>query len=156
MAIDVEGLRVAFGKVAVLDGIDLQVAPGMIFALLGANGAGKTTTIRVLSTLLVADGGSARVCGWDVVKDAKQVRRVISLAGQHAAVDEVLTGRENLRMVANICHLANPAARADELLAAFDLKDASDRRVATYSGGMRRRLDLAMTLVAKPRRDLPG
>jgi ABC-2 type transport system ATP-binding protein len=151
-AIVVEGLRKRFGEVVALDGIDFSVPPGTVFGLLGPNGAGKTTAVRVLTTLLVPDGGSATVLGTDVVRGAEEVRRRIGLAGQYAAVDENLTGRENLRLVGRLSHLpmADVRRRSDELLARFDLVDAADRTVRTYSGGMRRRLDLAAALVHRP------
>jgi ABC-2 type transport system ATP-binding protein len=151
-AIVVEGLRKRFGDVVALDGIDLAVPVGTVFGLLGPNGAGKTTAVRVLTTLLAPDAGSASVLGLDVVREADEVRRTIGLAGQYAAVDENLTGRENLRMVGRLAHLAKVELRrrADELLARFDLSDAADRVVRTYSGGMRRRLDLAAALVHRP------
>ena len=151
-AIVVEGLRKRFGEVVALDGIDFAVPPGTVFGLLGPNGAGKTTAVRVLTTLLVPDQGSASVLGVDVVRGAEEVRRQIGLAGQYAAVDENLTGRENLRLVGRLSHL--PAGvvrqRSDDLLARFELADAADRIVRTYSGGMRRRLDLSAALVHRP------
>jgi len=150
--IETEGLVKSFGELDVLTGLDLQVRAGSVFALLGPNGAGKTTTVRILSTLLGADGGIARVCGHDVAAEPARVRRAISLTGQYAAVDEILTGRENLLLMGRLRHLRGQArrARADELLERFDLVEARDRRVSTYSGGMRRRLDLAMSLVSGP------
>ncbi len=151
-AVETAGLRKRYGDVHALRGIDLQVAPGSVFGLLGPNGAGKTTAVRILTTLLLPDEGSARVAGFDVVRDAAKVREQIGLAGQYAAVDENLTGFENLDMVGRLYHLprGRPQARARELLASFDLADAADRLVRTYSGGMRRRLDLAAALVARP------
>ncbi len=149
-AVRVEGLTKSYRDVAVLRGVDLAVPSGTIFALLGANGAGKTTLVRILSTLLNADGGAASVNGFDVATDAAAVRGSISLTGQFAAVDEVLTGRENLVLVGRLRHVAEPAAVAEELLRRFALADAADRRVATYSGGMRRRLDIAMSLIGDP------
>ncbi|NUR93953.1 MAG: ATP-binding cassette domain-containing protein [Kribbellaceae bacterium] len=146
-AIQVQGLQKAYGKQEVLRGVDFDVAPGSIFALLGSNGAGKTTTIRILATLLKADAGTAAVNGFDVATHAADVRRSISLTGQFAAVDEILTGRENLVLVAKLRHLGNPGAIADELLERFSLTEAGARKVATYSGGMRRRLDIAMSLI---------
>ena len=146
-AIHVQGLQKSYGQKPVLRGVDLDVARGSIFALLGSNGAGKTTTIRILSTLLAADAGTAEVNGFDVATQAADVRRSISLTGQFAAVDEILTGRENLVLVAKLRHVPDPGAVADELLRRFALTDAAGRRVATYSGGMRRRLDLAMSLI---------
>ncbi|MEU7932677.1 ATP-binding cassette domain-containing protein [Micromonospora echinofusca] len=141
-----------YGGVAVLDGLTMQVARGSVHALLGPNGAGKTTTVRILATLTAPDGGAARVDGHDVVRDRRRVRRAISLAGQHAALDDQQTGAENLRMMARLAGLAPAAARrrAGDLLERFDLVVAGGRRVATYSGGMRRRLDLAASLVGTP------
>lgn len=149
-AIKTTGLRKSYGERTVLDGFDLTVAPGTIFALLGPNGAGKTTAVRILSTLLTADGGTATVAGYDVATHPAQVRARISLTGQFAAVDDVLTGRENLVLVAELRGLRKPAAIADTSLARFALTDAARRRVATYSGGMRRRLDIAMSLIGDP------
>jgi ABC-2 type transport system ATP-binding protein len=138
--------------VQALRGVDLQVETGSVFGLLGPNGAGKTTAVRVLTTLLSPDAGSARVAGFDVVRDSAEVRRRIGLAGQYAAVDENLTGFENLELVGRLYHLGRGQSRerARELLASFELSDAADRLVRTYSGGMRRRLDLAAALVARP------
>jgi ABC-2 type transport system ATP-binding protein len=151
-AIEAIALEKSYGAVRVLDGVDLRVARGSVFALLGPNGAGKTTTVRILATLLAPDGGRARVAGFDVVRERRAVRRTISLTGQYAAVDEPQTGEENLRMMGRLCGLSRAEARARtrELLARFDLADAGGRRVATYSGGMRRRLDLAASLVGRP------
>jgi ABC-2 type transport system ATP-binding protein len=151
-AVEATGLTKAYGRVRVLDGVDLKVARGTVFALLGPNGAGKTTTVRILSTLTAPDGGRARVAGFDVRRERHRVRRSISLTGQYAALDEPQTGAENLRMMARLTGLSRAAARrrADELLARFDLVEAGGRRVATYSGGMRRRLDLAASLVGSP------
>ena len=149
-AIQVRGLRKSFADVDVLRGVDLLVERGSIYALLGANGAGKTTLVRILSTLLPPDAGTATVCDLDVATRAAQVRGSISLTGQFAAVDEVLTGRENLVLMAQLWHLADPGARADELLEQFSLAEAGGRRVATWSGGMRRRLDIAMSLTGSP------
>ncbi|WP_427892249.1 ABC transporter ATP-binding protein [Kribbella sp. GL6] len=146
-AIQVQGLEKSYGKQEVLRGVDFEVARGSIFALLGSNGAGKTTTIRILATLLKADAGTATVNGFDVAAQANDVRESISLTGQFAAVDEILTGRENLVLVAKLRHLADPGQVADDLLARFSLTEAGARRVATYSGGMRRRLDIAMSLL---------
>jgi ABC-2 type transport system ATP-binding protein len=150
-AIEVRGLEKSFKDLEVLRGVDFEVAPGSIFALLGSNGAGKTTIVRILATLLRPDGGVAGVNGYDVVADPRAVRETISLTGQFAAVDEVLTGRENLTLVASLRHLDDPGAIADDLLRRFSLTDAGSRRVSTYSGGMRRRLDIAMSLIGSPR-----
>jgi ABC-2 type transport system ATP-binding protein len=149
-AIEIVGLTKSYGDHAVLKGVDLSVPSGTIFALLGSNGAGKTTAVRILSTLLKADGGTAAVNGYDVVAEAADVRRSISLTGQFAAVDEILTGRENLVLVAQLRRLADAGRIADDLLARFDLTEAAGRRAATYSGGMRRRLDIAMSLIGSP------
>lgn len=149
-AIRVRGLEKSFKDVHVLRGVDFVVERGSIFALLGPNGAGKTTAIRILSTLLRADAGRAEVNGHDVSTDAVRVRESISLTGQFAAVDEVLTGRENLVLVARLRHLPSPGAIADDLLTRFSLTDAATRPVSTYSGGMRRRLDIAMSLIGDP------
>jgi ABC-2 type transport system ATP-binding protein len=153
MIVQATGLRKAFGSTVVLDGIDLTVAEGTVCALLGPNGAGKTTTIRILSTLTRPDGGRATVAGYDVVREPTKVRGVISLTGQSVAVDDEQTGRENLVMIGRLTHLGRAAARrrAVELLDRFGLTEAMDRRVKVYSGGMRRRLDLAMSLIARPR-----
>ena len=152
LAIEATGLTKAYGTTPVLGGVDLRVAPGSVFSLLGPNGAGKTTMVRILSTLLRADGGQARVAGFDIAAQRHQVRRRISLTGQYAALDGLQTGAENLRMMARLSGLRGVAARrrAGELLARFGLEDAAGRRVATYSGGMRRRLDLAASLVGYP------
>jgi ABC-2 type transport system ATP-binding protein len=153
LAIVASGLRKNYGHTRALDGLDLRVEAGSILGMLGPNGAGKTTAVRVLTTLLHADQGTARVAGFDVVTQAAQVRTQIGLTGQYAALDEYLTGRANLVMVGQLGRLSWRAARqrADELLAVFDLSDAADRSVKTYSGGMRRRLDLAASLVRRPR-----
>jgi ABC-2 type transport system ATP-binding protein len=150
-AIELAGLTKSYGDNAVLEGVDLTVPAGSIYALLGSNGAGKTTAIKILSTLLKADGGRASVDGHDVSDEPGAVRESISLTGQFAAVDDVLTGRENLVLVAHLRHLPDPGGIADALLARFDLTEARGRRTATYSGGMRRRLDIAMSLVGNPR-----
>jgi ABC-2 type transport system ATP-binding protein len=149
-AIDVRGLEKSFKDLHVLRGVEFDVRKGSIFALLGSNGAGKTTVIRILSTLLKADSGNAAVNGFDVAADPAKVRESISLTGQFAAVDEILTGRENLVLVAKLRHLQDAGRIADDLLARFSLTDAGARRVATYSGGMRRRLDIAMSLIGDP------
>ena len=152
LAIEANGLAKSYRDVRVLTGVDLRVPDGSVFALLGPNGAGKTTMVRILSTLTRADDGRARVAGFDVVRDRHEVRRRISLTGQFAALDEAQTGAENLRMMGRLSRLPRPAARqrADELLEQFDLTAAGRRRVGTYSGGMRRRLDLAASLVGRP------
>ncbi len=148
--IQVLGLTKSFKDLEVLRGVDFEVERGSIFALLGSNGAGKTTVVKVLSTLLRADTGTVRVNGFDVAAQATDVRESISLTGQFAAVDDILTGRENLVLVAKLRHLQHPGTIADDLLARFALTDAGGRRVATYSGGMRRRLDIAMSLIGNP------
>jgi ABC-2 type transport system ATP-binding protein len=152
LAVETSGLKKSFGTVGVLAGIDLNVAHGSVFSLLGPNGAGKTTTVRILATLTRADGGTARVAGYDIARDRRQVRRRISLAGQYAAVDDLQTGAENLRMMARLSGLRGPRVRrrAAELLDQFGLADAAGRKAGTYSGGMRRRLDLAASLVGHP------
>src|SRR5262245_20396839 len=152
IAIEARGLQKSYGEVKALCGVDLGVDAGTVYGLLGPNGAGKTTTVRILTTLLPPDEGTARVAGIDVLADPRGVRQRIGLAGQYAAVDENLTGFENLDMVGRLYHLGRRQARerARELLADFDLSDAGDRMVKTYSGGMRRRLDLAAALVARP------
>lgn len=149
-AIEVKGLRKSFKDTEVLKGVDFEVEKGSIFALLGSNGAGKTTTVKILTTLLKQDSGTATVNGIDVAERANDVRQSISLTGQFAAVDEILSGRENLILIARLRHLQNPGQVADDLLKRFGLTEAADRRVSTYSGGMRRRLDIAMSLVGKP------
>jgi ABC-2 type transport system ATP-binding protein len=149
-AIRVTGLQKSYGELQVLNGVDFTVASGSIFALLGSNGAGKTTVVRILTTLLKPDGGTASVGGFDVLAEPARVRGSISLTGQFAAVDEILTGRENLVMVAKLRRVKNPGQVADDLLERFGLTDAAGRRVSTYSGGMRRRLDIAMSLIGDP------
>jgi ABC-2 type transport system ATP-binding protein len=149
-AIHVLGLTKSYKDLHVLRGVDFDVARGSIFALLGSNGAGKTTIVKILATLLRADAGTASVNGFEVAARAAQVRQSISLTGQFAAVDEILTGRENLVLIARLRHLLNPGAIADDLLKRFALSDAATRRVSTYSGGMRRRLDIAMSLIGDP------
>lgn len=151
-AISAQGIQKSYGELHVLNGIDLKVERGTILALLGPNGAGKTTMVKILSTLLKADGGDATIEGYDVFKQADDVRSVIGLTGQYAAVDEYLTGRENLRMMGRLYHLskADSLRRTEELLQRFDLTAAADRQAKTYSGGMSRRLDLAASLIASP------
>jgi ABC-2 type transport system ATP-binding protein len=151
-AISTSGLRKSYGKTLVLDGIDLTVEAGTIFALLGPNGAGKSTMVNILSTLISADGGSASVAGFDIARDPAAVRAVIGVTGQFSAVDDLLTGRENLVLMADLNHLGRAAGRrrVDELVERFDLAEASNKPASTLSGGMRRRLDLAMTLVGRP------
>ncbi|MCS3427323.1 ABC transporter ATP-binding protein [Leucobacter aridicollis] len=149
-AIRVAGITKAFGELAVLRGVDFEVRPGSIFALLGSNGAGKTTLVRILATLTATDAGSATVAGHNVAEAPAEVRQAISLTGQFAAVDEILTGRENLVLVARLRHLDHPAEIADAMLDRFSLTEAGDRRAGTYSGGMRRRLDIAMSLIGSP------
>jgi ABC-2 type transport system ATP-binding protein len=151
-AIAVSGLRKAFGDKTVLDGIDLDVPAGTVFSLLGPNGAGKTTTVNVLTTLMKADAGTVRVAGHDVATETKTVRAVVGVTGQFAAVDELLTGQENLQLMADLKRMGSGEGRrvVTELLERFDLTDSAQKLVSTYSGGMRRKLDLAMTLVGKP------
>ncbi|MDN4523928.1 ABC transporter ATP-binding protein [Fictibacillus fluitans] len=149
-SIQVKGLQKSYKNLHVVKGVDFEVEKGSIFALLGSNGAGKTTIVRILSTLLKPDSGSASVNSYDVVSDPENVRGSISLTGQFAAVDEILTGRENLIMIARLHHLKQPRQVADDLLQRFGLSEAADRRASTYSGGMRRRLDIAMSLIGKP------
>jgi ABC-2 type transport system ATP-binding protein len=152
-AVAVRGLRKSFGRQVVLDGIDLEVAEGTVFALLGPNGSGKTTTVRILSTLLAADGGTVRVAGHDPATEPGLVRAAIGVTGQFSAVDDLLTGQENLILMADLHHLGRAGGRrlAADLLERFELTGAAGKMAATYSGGMRRRLDLAMTLVGEPR-----
>ena len=152
-AIHATGLRKSYGQQLVLDGIDLEVAEGTVFALLGPNGAGKTTAVRILSTLIPADGGEVWVAGHDVAREPDAVRAVIGVTGQFSAVDKLFTGEENLQLMADLRHLekAEGRQRVDELLQRFDLVEAARKPVATYSGGMTRRLDLAMTLIGQPR-----
>ncbi len=149
-SIQVKGLQKSYKKLQVLKNVDFQVEKGSIFALLGSNGAGKTTIVKILSTLLKQDGGTAVVNGFDVTLMPDNVRQSISLTGQFAAVDEILTGRENLIMIAKLRHLTDPRLVAEDLLKRFDLSKAADRRVSTYSGGMRRKLDIAMSLIGNP------
>jgi len=151
-SISVEGINKRFGNVQALDNINLMIDQGTVFALLGPNGSGKTTLVRILTTLLRPDSGSAHIAGFNVIREAQSVRSVIGLAGQYPAVEEILTGKENLEMIGQLYHLGNveAKARATELLQKFELSDAENRKVKTYSGGMRRRLDLAAALVASP------
>jgi ABC-2 type transport system ATP-binding protein len=149
-AIRVRGMEKSYRALHVLRGVDFEVAPGSVFALLGSNGAGKTTMVKILSTLLKPDAGTATIHGFDVATDLLRVRESISLTGQFAAVDEILSGRENLVLIARLRHLSDPGQVADDLLARFGLADAASRKVSTYSGGMRRRLDIAMSLIGKP------
>jgi len=149
-AIQIKGLQKSYRKLNVLKGVDLAVEKGTIFALLGSNGAGKTTLIKILSTLLSADAGTATVAGADVATQPDRVRRAISLTGQFTAVDDVLTGRENLILIAKLRHLPEPQRIADDLLTRFNLAEAANRKAGTYSGGMRRRLDIAMSLIGHP------
>ncbi|HUC15043.1 MAG TPA: ATP-binding cassette domain-containing protein [Acidimicrobiales bacterium] len=149
-AIEVKGIRKSFGDNVVLDGIDFTVEQGSVFSLLGPNGAGKTTVINILTTLLCADSGMATVNGFDVAKQGDRVRGSISLTGQFAAVDNLLTGRENLLLIGDLRHCSNPARTAQMLLEQFGLTDAADRRTLTYSGGMRRKLDIALGLIGDP------
>jgi ABC-2 type transport system ATP-binding protein len=150
VVISTKGLKKAFNQTSVLKGVDLEVGRGEIFALLGSNGAGKTTMVNILSTLLKPDGGSASVCGFDTQRQPERVREQISLTGQFAAVDGMLTGRENLVLIAELRAVPNPTQIADSLLGQFGLNDAANKRVDTYSGGMTRRLDIAMSLVGTP------
>jgi len=151
-SISAQGISKRFGKVRALNNINLAVEPGTVFALLGPNGSGKTTLVRIFTTLLKPDSGTAHVAGYDVIREAHSVRGLLGLAGQYPAVEEILTGRENLEMIGKLYHLGKQKAkaRASELLETFELSDAANRKVKTYSGGMRRRLDLAATLVARP------
>ncbi|TCM91106.1 ABC-2 type transport system ATP-binding protein [Paenibacillus sp. BK033] len=150
-SIQVKGLRKAYKQLEVLKGVDFEVEQGSIFALLGSNGAGKTTVVKILTTLLAPDGGTAAINGFDVSSQQNEVRQAISLTGQFAAVDEILTGRENLIMIAKLRYLKNPRQVAEDMLKRFGLTEAADRRASTYSGGMRRRLDIALSLVGKPK-----
>jgi ABC-2 type transport system ATP-binding protein len=149
-AVRVQGLEKSYKELYVLRGVDFDIARGSIFALLGSNGAGKTTIVRILSTLLKADAGTASINGFDVATQASDVRESFSLTGQFAAVDEILSGRENLVLIARLRHLKDPGKIADGLLERFGLTDAGGRKVSTYSGGMRRRLDIAMSLIGNP------
>jgi ABC-2 type transport system ATP-binding protein len=150
LSIQSKGLQKSYKQLHVLKGVDFEVEKGSIFALLGSNGAGKTTIVKILTTLLKQDSGTATVNGFDVTSKSDDVRQSLSLTGQFAAVDEILTGRENLIMIARLRHLHDPRQVADDLLKRFGLIEAADRRVSTYSGGMRRRLDIAMSLTGKP------
>ena len=149
--IQIKGVKKSFKDVEVLKGVDFEVEQGGIFALLGSNGAGKTTMIRIMATLLKADEGSVVINGFDIEKNPGEIRGSISLTGQFAAVDEILTGRENIQMIAKLRHLNNPKEVADELIHRFGMLEAADRRVGTYSGGMKRRIDIAMSLVGNPK-----
>ncbi len=149
--IQIKGVKKTYKDVEVLKGVDLEVEKGKILALLGSNGAGKTTMIRIMATLLKADAGSIVINGYDIEKTPGKIRGSISLTGQFAAIDEILTGRENLQMIAKLRHLKNPNAVADELINRFGMADAANRRVGTYSGGMKRRIDIAMSLVGNPK-----
>nr|WP_295975060.1 ATP-binding cassette domain-containing protein [uncultured Bacillus sp.] len=149
--IEIKGLKKSYKNVEVLKGIDFEVEQGGIFALLGSNGAGKTTMIRIMATLLKADAGSVVINGFDIEKNPGNIRGSVSLTGQFAAIDEVLTGRENLLMIAKLRHLKNPNEVADKLINRFGMSEAADRRVGTYSGGMKRRIDIAMSLVGNPK-----
>ena len=152
MAITASGLRKAYGDKVVLDGVDLQVRAGSVFSLLGPNGAGKTTTVNILTSLLRPDGGTARVAGFDIATETKKVRSAIGVTGQFASVDDLLTGEENLRLMADLQHLGRDGKKVvDGLLERFDLTESARKMASTYSGGMRRKLDLAMTLVGRPR-----
>lgn len=149
--IKVREIKKSYKDVEVLKGVDFEVEQGGIFALLGSNGAGKTTMIKIMATLLKADAGSVVINGLDIEKNPGKVRASISLTGQFAAIDEILTGRENLQMIAKLRHIKNPNAVADELIKRFGMLEAADRRVGTYSGGMKRRIDIAMSLVGNPK-----
>ncbi len=149
--IQIKGVKKAYKEVEVLKGVDFEVEQGGIFALLGSNGAGKTTMIRIMATLLKADAGSVVINGFNIDNNPGGIRGSISLTGQFAAIDEILTGRENIQIIAKLRHLKNPAQAADELLNRFGMAEAADRRVATYSGGMKRRIDIAMSLVGNPK-----
>lgn len=149
--IQIKGVKKSYKDVEVLKGVDFEVEQGGIFALLGSNGTGKTSMIKVMATLLKADAGSVVINGLDIEKNPGKVRASISLTGQFAAIDEILTGRENLQMIAKLRHIKNPNAVADELIKRFGMSEAADRRVGTYSGGMKRRIDIAMSLVGNPK-----
>lgn len=149
--IEIKGLKKAYKNVEILKGVDLEVEQGGIFALLGSNGAGKTTMIRIMATLLKADAGSVVINGFSIEENSTEIRRSISLTGQFAAIDEILTGRENIEMIAKLRHVKSPKAVADVLINRFGMSEAADRRVGTYSGGMKRRIDIAMSLVGNPK-----
>ena len=149
--IQFKDVRKAYKEVEVLKGVDFEVEQGGIFALLGSNGSGKTTIIRIMATLLKADAGSVVISGFDIEKNPREIRGLISLTGQFAAIDDILTGRENLQMIAKLRHLKNPNQVTDELISRFGMSEAADRRVGTYSGGMKRRIDIAMSLVGNPK-----
>jgi len=149
--IQIQGVKKAYKDVEVLKGVDLEVEEGDIFALLGSNGAGKTTMIRIMATLLKADAGSVIINGFDIEKNPKDIRGSISLTGQFTAIDEILTGRENIQMIAKLRHIKSPNQVTDELINRFGMSGAADRRVGTYSGGMKRRIDIAMSLVGNPK-----
>lgn len=149
--ISIKGLYKSFGNIEVIKGIDLEIEADTIFCLLGSNGAGKTTTVKILSTLLSADAGEVSICGYDLKRKPHKVREVISTTGQYAAVDELLTGRENMHMAGRLFHTDRVKERSDALLAGFGLSEAADRQAGTYSGGMRRKLDIAMSLLGKPK-----
>ena len=149
--IQIKDVKKSYKEVEVLKGVDLEVEHGETFALLGSNGAGKTTMIKIMATLLKADTGSVVINGFDIEKNSGGIRSSISLTGQFAAIDEILTGRENLQMIAKLRHLKNPNSIADELINRFGMSEAADRRVSTYSGGMKRRIDIAMSLVGNPK-----
>jgi ABC-2 type transport system ATP-binding protein len=149
--IQIKDVKKSYKDVEVLKGVDLEVEKGETFALLGSNGAGKTTMIKIMATLLKADTGSVVINGFDIEKNSGGIRSSISLTGQFAAIDEILTGRENLQMIAKLRHLKNPNSIADELINRFGMSEAADRRVSTYSGGMKRRIDIAMSLVGNPK-----
>lgn len=150
IAVCVHGLTKSYGRTQVLKGVDFEINEGSVFCLLGSNGAGKTTIIHILATLLKPDGGEASICGYDIVREAKEVRRHFSLTGQYAAVDELLTARENLIMIGRLFHIPCPKQKADGLLARFRLTADANKKVSAYSGGMRRRLDIAMSLTSNP------
>lgn len=149
--IQIKGIKKSFKDIEVLKGVDFEVEQGKIFALLGSNGSGKTTMIRIMTTLLKADAGSVVINGFDIEKNPRDIRGSISLTGQFAAIDEILTGRENIQMIAKLRHLKNPNDVTDTLINRFDMREAADRRVSTYSGGMKRRIDIAMSLVGNPK-----